>query len=90
MASGVPKEYREVITISEWTSLVIAFRGKARRGWPGIVYMSFQVPFFLKCSRLPLRFAYTCGKVPVSQFKSQLGMYNDFEAAELNTHASDT
>jgi hypothetical protein len=89
MASGGPKEHWEVIAISEWTSLLIAFRSKARRGRPGIVYMSFQVPFFLKCSCLPLRFAYTCGEVPVSRFKSQLGT-TSFEAGELNTHASDT
>jgi hypothetical protein len=89
MASGGPKEHWEVIAISEWTSLLIAFGSKARRGRPGIVYMSFQVPFFLKCSCLPLRFAYTCGEVPVSRFKSQLGT-TSFEAGELNTHASDT
>jgi hypothetical protein len=82
--SGAPKEHREVIAISEWTSLLMTFRGKARRGRPGIVYMSFQVPFFLKCSCLPLRFAYTCGEVSRLSVQKSAG-HNDFEAGELNT-----
>ena len=39
---------------------------------PELYICPFKSPFFLKCSCLPLRFAYTCGEVPVSRFKSQL------------------
>jgi hypothetical protein len=53
----------------------------------------FKSLFSLKCSCLPLRFAYTCSEVPVSRgllwpFQKSAG-HDDFEAGELNTHASD-
>ena len=51
-----PKEPREVFAISESTSLLIAFRGKARQGWgPELYICSFKCIFPLKCSCLPLR-----------------------------------
>jgi hypothetical protein len=78
-----PKEPREGFAISESTSLLTAFGGKARLGLARELYICpFKSPIspemFLPSSQ---RFV-----VPLSKSTG----HNDFEAPELNTHAGDT